>query len=375
MSAPKCPRCGSTRLFKAGLRYLSEGTKQRWLCRECGYRFSEGKAKPSFLGSDNGWGCQLCVLEAKKLEPQTETKTVAGESPLSQETKGKIVEFAWWMKKQGYRDGTIASRAKLLRIMMKRGADLNDPETIKEVIAKQEWSEGRKENAVNAYTTYLRMAGGTWNPPIYSRIDKIPFIPKEEEIDALIASCAQKGAALLQTLKETAARVGEAWALKWTDLDAENRTLRLTPEKGSNARICRITPKLSAMLLAMPKKGERVFGSYPLSGYRTCFTRQRKKAAVKLGNPRILRITFHTFRHWKATMEYHKTKDILHVMKLLGHKNIKNTLIYTQLVQFPEDEEFVCKAAKTLQEASKLIESGFEYICAIEDTKLFRKRK
>jgi len=37
-------------------------------------------------------------------------------------------------------------------------------------------------------------------------------------------------------------------------------------------------------------------------------------------------------------MEYHKTRDILYVMRLLGHKNIKNTLIYMQLVNFEGDE-------------------------------------
>ena len=73
-------------------------------------------------------------------------------------------------------------------------------------------------------------------------------------------------------------------------------------------------------------------------------------------------------------MEYHKTKDILYVMRLLGHRNIKNTLIYTQLIEF-ENDEFVCKVAKTVQEASDLIENGFEFICAFEDAKLFRKRK
>jgi integrase len=259
--------------------------------------------------------------------------------------------------------------------MVKRGANLYDPESIKDIIAQQTWSEGRKENAVNAYNTFLTMTGGKWNPPIYGRIRKLPFIPREEEIDALIASCSPKAAALLQTLKETAARVGEAWALKWTDLDIENRTVRITPEKGSNPRILKISPKLLSMLLAQPRKGERIFGKYAVTGYRQCFTRQRKKASIKLGNPRLLQITFHTFRHWKATTEYHKTKDILHVMKLLGHKSIKNTLVYTQLIDFPEDDEFICKVAKTVQEASQLIENGFDYICAIDDAKLFKKRK
>jgi len=83
---------------------------------------------------------------------------------------------------------------------------------------------------------------------------------------------------------------------------------------------------------------------------------------------------FHTFRHWKATREYHKTKDILHVIRLLGHKNIKNTLIYTQLIDVRSDE-YVCKTVEAVDEAAKLIEAGFEYVCEINGVKLFRKRK
>lgn len=73
-------------------------------------------------------------------------------------------------------------------------------------------------------------------------------------------------------------------------------------------------------------------------------------------------------------MEYHKTKDILHVMRLLGHKNIKNTLIYTQLVTF-EDDDYLCKAATNIKEATQLIEAGYEYITEMDKIKLFRKRK
>jgi len=72
-------------------------------------------------------------------------------------------------------------------------------------------------------------------------------------------------------------------------------------------------------------------------------------------------------------MEYAKTKDILHVMQLLGHKNIKNTLRCTQLVDFKEDE-FVCKTARTIQEAAQLIEAGSNTYAKLR-VKLFRKRK
>jgi site-specific recombinase XerD len=54
---------------------------------------------------------------------------------------------------------------------------------------------------------------------------------------------------------------------------------------------------------------------------------------MKLQNPRLMRIGFHILRHWKATIEYHKTKDILHVKKLLGRKRVENTKIYIDIEQ------------------------------------------
>ena len=53
-------------------------------------------------------------------------------------------------------------------------------------------------------------------------------------------------------------------------------------------------------------------------------------------------------------MEYHKTRGILHVMQILGHKNIMNTLKYTQLVDF-EGDEYTSKATKDAEEAKQLI--------------------
>jgi len=104
----------------------------------------------------------------------------------------------------------------------------------------------------------------------------------------------------------------------------------------------------------------------------------RKTLARKLQNPRLLKITYHTIRHWKGTIEYHKTKDIIHVQQLLGHKNINNTMIYINLERaiFKEsNDEFTVRAVETLEEVCKFLEVGFEYICDMNDKKLFRKRK
>jgi len=77
-------------------------------------------------------------------------------------------------------------------------------------------------------------------------------------------------------------------------------------------------------------------------------------------------------------MEYHQTKDILHVKEKLGHKNIDNTLIYIHLeaaIFKTSNDEFTVRTAKTVEEAKQLLEVGFEYVTEMESMKLFRKRK
>jgi hypothetical protein len=73
-------------------------------------------------------------------------------------------------------------------------------------------------------------------------------------------------------------------------------------------------------------------------------------------------------------MEYNRTRDILYVMKLLGHRCIENTLVYTQLVSI-ENDEYHSAVTNTIAEAQKLVEQGFEFVCQIDGATLFRKRK
>jgi len=294
----RCPQCQSQRVWKDGLRHLADGKIQRYLCRDCAFRFSEStqanvklnvpsqllevskprqddvetsilKADPPVKGlsdasslllsedvrshhsSSNGSAIeslkvfrphntkrQVCVPEGG-MRNLTEVESRLGKAP--RESTGNIesllFNFAWYLKKNGRKESTIKPQTKLLRILAKRGADLHDPESVKETIARQSWSEGRKENAVNAYSNLLRMIGGKWDPPRYRRVEKLPWIPTEQDVDQLIAGCSARMASFLQLLKETGMRPGEAWQLKWTDIDFEKNIVNVTPEKGSRPRI------------------------------------------------------------------------------------------------------------------------------------------
>ena len=99
----ECPECHSRRIWKDGLRETSYGEVQRFLCRDCDFRFS----KKSNIDSQTNRGRRLCAVlkEAKKLDTPTEIKTVAGEG--KQTTKGQILQFEIYLDCQGNSVHTI----------------------------------------------------------------------------------------------------------------------------------------------------------------------------------------------------------------------------------------------------------------------------
>ncbi len=92
-----------------------------------------------------------------------------------------------------------------------------------------------------------------------------------------------------------------------------------------------------------------------------------------------MKITFHTFRHWKATMEYHKTKDMKHVQWLLGHRHSNSTDIYVTLEKLlyqTVTSEFNTTVSRSIEDELKLINEGWELHRAVnETTTIYKKRK
>jgi len=243
------------------------------------------------------------------------------------------------------------------------------------------WKQTKRMKVVEmSGNLFLRINGLTWEKPRTNVMKKFPFIPTEQEIDALISGSGKKTATFLQLLKETAMRCGEAKRLQWADIDFEKNIVTLNcPEKGSHPRMWKTSAKLSATLNNLPRESQRLFGEGPITSMKTTFIKARRRLAAKLQNPRLTKISFHTFRHWKATTEQHKTKDPWHVKTILGHKSIKSTEAYIHiekmLYQNEANDQFTVKVANTLDDAVKLMEVGFEFHTEIEGNKLFRKRK
>ncbi|MCK4826392.1 tyrosine-type recombinase/integrase [bacterium] len=264
---------------------------------------------------------------------------------------------------------------------MKRGADLLNPQSVKEVIARQEtWDAGTKIYVVNSYSCYLKMKGLTWEKPHYKRREKTKFIPLEKEIDALVTGCGKKTATFLQGLKETGCDPTELWRIKWIDIDKANMRVSINhPVKGHNARRLPITEKWVGMLERLRKKSEWVFGKAMYHTYYSNFARQRRRIADRLNNPRILKVTFTSIRHWKATTEYYRTHDIQHVKHMLGHKHLLSTEVYVHLAEElfsdPKDAKFTTRAAANARGCRMLAEAGFEKFDEINGVHLYRRRR
>jgi integrase len=207
------------------------------------------------------------------------------------------------------------------------------------------------------------------------------FLPTEEEINQLIGGLGSKLAAFMMTVKDTYARAGEVFDLKWTDLDLNSNTVNITPEKGSKPRRIKLKPQTIAALLARPRTNQHIFHTDQLTDleetyddfYRN-FAKQRAKIALRLGNPRIRRISFKTLRHYGGTLEYARTKDLLYVKERLGHRSLTSTIKYIHLLPLDSDE-WICKVASTKQEHTELIEEGFTFVSKQGEEWYFRKRK
>lgn len=427
MTAPICPECGESSVFKDGIRKLADGTTaQRYLCRRCCYRFTESRkqnavvgeagvlvnssselTKPSISQTDfavekplhdgsfalskdilphtatvvgkklytfcynNSNSAQICVRRTKNLS-QTTQKTrgkpfCAGDSKLPAEIKGLLTQFYAFLEKEAYSaESDYVDKVKHLAIL---GANLKDPEHVKTVIGQMKRKDGEKtKNGTKmlycyAYDAFAKMLKLPWEIPKYTQEDHEPFVPDETELDALISSATSKLlGAYLQCLKETFGDPTEVLRVKWLDVDTNKKAISIRyPVKNHLPRTLQVSNRLLAMIEALPRKDERIFPTSYANMLRR-FVTMRKRTAEIHQNPRLLAVDFTAFRTWAGTMiAYHTNGNVLTVKKMLGHKQIKNTMKYIGRIEF-KNSDFETTSATTVEDVLRLgIEGWTEY--------------
>jgi integrase len=281
----------------------------------------------------------------------------------------KIINVLLKLKSNGLSESTLRTIGYILKELSCH-SDLDNPQSVKEYMANKKCSNSFKIQMVKAYNYYAVLNGIQWIKPKYRYERKLPKIPSKENIMKVI-SASRKYAVIFKVLMETGIMPYELSRVRYSDINFDRGLLTVQGFKGHSSRVFKLSDETIAMLKLYFNK----YQSFPEAIWiKKMWIKTRNKVACKLGEPQLKSIRLYDLRHYYATMLYAKTKDILYVMKQLGHKKLETTLIYTQLVNFPNDE-YYSATANTIDEAKQLIESGFEYVTEFNGVKLFRKRK
>lgn len=193
---------------------------------------------------------------------------------------------------------------------------------------------------------------------------QLPRVISEEKLlQTLISVENLKHRALLMLTYSAGLRVGEVVRLKISDIDSDRMMLFIHRSKGKKDRYVPLSQVALGVLrtyyIAFKPK-EWLFegqygGQYSPRSAQVIF----KEAISKLKLPKHL--TFHSLRHSFATHLHESGTDIGFIQALLGHENIKTTMIYTRVakksierIESPLDK-LMRKAEEKGKEGSKVI--------------------
>lgn len=99
----------------------------------------------------------------------------------------------------GLQESTIQPHIRALKAISRR-TDVLNPEFVKTYLASAQLSENRKKKLCDDLTGFYRYKHTHFDRPRYRRVEKLPFIPLQSEIDQLISGVGKKTAMFLQLL-------------------------------------------------------------------------------------------------------------------------------------------------------------------------------
>jgi site-specific recombinase XerD len=190
------------------------------------------------------------------------------------------------------------------------------------------------------YIKTLKRAWSIADTPYPKRTRHLPVILSKEEVARLIdAACTPLHRILLMTLYATGARNAELTRLKVSDIDSQRMVIHIQGGKGRKDRDVMLSPKLLVALRANWRHFHRKSSTWLFLGNRhhngdspidmktvwhACHQAARRAGIQK-------RVYPHLIRHCFATHLYEAGTDLRALQVLLGHQDLKETLIYVHL--------------------------------------------
>ncbi len=163
----------------------------------------------------------------------------------------------------------------------------------------------------------------------------LPNILSKREIEMILGALTNlKHITLLYTIYSSGLRLNEILNLRVQDISFERNQIFVKKGKGKKDRVVMLSEVLKLLLIKYTDKYKPVFWLFEGQDQKTQYSASSiqkvvKQAAYKAGISKP--VTPHKIRHCFATHLLDEGTDIRYIQELLGHKDIKTTLIYTHV--------------------------------------------
>ena len=161
---------------------------------------------------------------------------------------------------------------------------------------------------------------------------RLPVVLNKKEVMNMIDSTKNiKHKLVLMFLYYSGMRLSEVIKLKWNDLDFERDLIHIKSSKGHKDRVVFLHENLKKSLKLLEKHES---GNIFISERGSLYNKRSIQAIVNNSAKKAeltKKVTPHTLRHTFATHLLEAGADIRYIQKLLGHKNLQTTQIYTHV--------------------------------------------
>lgn len=200
---------------------------------------------------------------------------------------------------------------------------------------KQHNTQRSNHSAIKCFYTYTIKQPNKFKYIQYcKKSQKLPIVLSVAEIQKMFSVCAnKKHKVILSLLYSCGLRVSELINLKWQHIDRSRMIINIINAKGGKDRQVMldaiIIPLLEDYYREYKPKEYVLNGQFSLQYSEQSVGQVIKQLAKSAGINK--RVYTHLIRHCNATHLLEGGTDLSLIQKLLGHSNIKTTLIYSHI--------------------------------------------
>jgi integrase/recombinase XerD len=282
----------------------------------------------------------------KRKQDQAEAKVnnEDGIAPINQHVLKAMKQY---LDLKGYSANTkrtyLGEMAAFLRLLNTTAADtftaarLND--YFSYCIVQLKLTESTIHSRMNALKFYYEMVLG--NDKIFIDIPRpkkhimLPKVISEEKIlRGILGMQNLKHQAMIMLAYSAGLRVSELVQLKITDINSDRMQIFIERAKGKKDRVVPLAKAAVEILQQYYLAYKPVYWLFEGQDKATCYSSRSAQQVFKQAYAQLglaPHISFHSLRHSYATHLLENGTDLSYIQKLLGHNDIKTTLIYASV--------------------------------------------